>query len=110
MKIKKGSERVNIILYHLCRHDVSLMDSWHPYPSTALSKACGLSLYKTRKELKALKANGLVESDIECLCGEEGNWILRGYHITEKAKETKEYKKAFEEEKEICKEIFDIDL
>ena len=100
---------MNIVLYHLCRHNVSIMDGWLPYPSTSLSKICGLSLYKTRKELKVLKENGLVESDIECICNDEGNYILRGYTVTKKAEETEEYKKAFAEERKICKEIFGIE-
>jgi len=71
-----------------------MMDGWHPYPSTALSKATGLSLYKTRKILKELKAKGLVKSDREVIRDpEEGTAILNGYTITNKARETPEYKK-----------------
>jgi len=88
-----------------------MMDGWHPYPSTALSKATGLSLYKTRKILKELKAKGLVKSDREVIRDpEEGTAILNGYTITNKARETPEYKKAFEKERRICKECFGIDI
>lgn len=51
------------VLYHLCRHCVDIMDGWIPYPSTILCKVCNLSLYKTRKELKALKEQGYVIAD-----------------------------------------------
>lgn len=101
---------MNDILYSLCRHSLSMMNGWLPYPSTLLSKSCGVSLYKTRKELKSLKENGLIQSTMEVIRDEDGCTILRGYTITKKAEETQEYKKAFEEEKRICKEIFDIDI
>lgn len=101
---------MNIVLYKLCKHCVALMDSWHPYPSTALSKTCGMTLYQTRKELKKLKQDGIVDSDIEVLKDDEGCFILRGYTITDKARKTQEYKKAWQEEREICKKYFDIDI
>ena len=49
---------MNDILYHLCSHSVNIMDGWLPYPSTALSKVCNLSLYEIRKELKKIKRAG----------------------------------------------------
>ncbi|WP_305084794.1 hypothetical protein [uncultured Dubosiella sp.] len=101
---------MNEVLYKLCRHCVGVMDGWHPYPSTALSKNCGLSLYRTRKELKKLKEQGLVVSDMEFLSDEDGNYIIRGYTITEKAKQTEEYLKAWEEEKMLCAVVFGFDI
>lgn len=101
---------MNNVLFHLCRHCVNIMDGWYPFPSTCLSKICELSLYKTRKELKALKEAGLVVSDRYCLVGEDGNILVNGYTITEKAKETEEYKKAYAEEADICKKAFGIDI
>lgn len=42
---------------------------------------------------------------------EEGNiYCMRGFTITEKAKQTQEYIKSFEEEKKSCKECFEIDI
>ena len=101
---------MNKVLYHLCKHCVSIMDGWIPYPSTILSKVCDLSLYKTRKELKLLKEQGYVVSDRYTENTEEGTIILNGYTITEKAKETEEYKKSFQEEKEAVKECFNFDI
>ena len=101
---------MNDVLYRLCRHNVSIMDGWRPFPSTCLSVVCKLSLYQTRKELKKLKEQGLVESCIDSISDDVGTSVLRGYHITEKAKETEEYKKAWQEEREICKECFGIDI
>lgn len=101
---------MNEVLYRLCRHCVSIMDGWVPYPSTILSKVCDMSLYKTRKELKRLKELGYVKSDRWCNVEEDGNYLVSGYTITEKAKETEEYKKAHAEEANICKWCFDIDI
>ena len=101
---------MNEVLYRLCRHCVSVIDGWVPYPSTILSKVCGMSLYKTRKELKKLKELGYVKADRWCDAGEDRNYLVSGYTITEKAKETEEYKKAYAEEANICKWCFNIDI
>lgn len=101
---------MNEVLYHLCRHCVGIMDGWIPYPSTILCKVCNLSLYKTRKELKALKEQGYVIADRYAESTEEGQILINGYTITEKAKKTKEYKKAFAEEKQVVKECFNFDI
>ena len=101
---------MNDVLYCLCFHCVSIMDGWFPFPSTILSKQCGLSLYKTRKILKELKAQGLVDSLHYCYVGEDRNVLVNGYTITPKAKETEEYRAAYNYEREICKKCFNIDI
>lgn len=101
---------MNKVLYHLCQHDVSIMDGWVPFPSTALSQVCGMTLYQTRKELKKLKEQGLVTSDMQIIHDDEGTTILRGYIITKKGMQTEEYKKAYNEERELCKKCFEIDI
>ena len=67
-------------------------------------------MYKTRKELKKLKEQGLVVSERYCEVGEDGNCLINGYTITEKAKETEEYKKARAEERKLCYESFGYDM
>lgn len=101
---------MNEVLYKLCCHCVSITDGWIPYPSTVLAESCKLSLYQTRKELKKLKEQGLVVSDRYCERTEEGNLIINGYTVTDKAKHTEEYKKAWKWEKETVKEIFGYDI
>ena len=86
------------------------MDGWCPYPSTCLSNVCEMSLYQTRKELKKLKEQGFIVADRYCEIGEDRNYLISGYTITDKAKETQEYKMAFEEERKICQECFNIDI
>lgn len=99
---------MNKVLYRLCRHCVSIMDGFIPFPSTVLCKLCGLSLYKTRKELKNLKEQGYVVADRYTENTEERTILINGYTITDKAKETEEYKKAYQEERELCWEAFGI--
>lgn len=99
---------MNNVLYHLCRHCVSIMDGFIPFPSTVLSKVCELSLYKTRKELKSLKAQGYVIADRYTENTEDRTILINGYTITDKAKETEEYKKAYQEEREICRKTLGI--
>ncbi len=99
---------MNDVLYHLCRHCVSIMDGWYPFPSTCLSQVCEKSLYQTRKELKKLKERGYVVADRYCEVGEDRNYLISGYTITDKAKTTEEYKTAYNEEAEICRECFNI--
>lgn len=101
---------MNEVLYRLCRHCVSIMDGWIPYPSTCLSKVCKISLYKTRKELKKLKEQGYVVSERYCEVGEDGNYLISGYTITDKAKGTEEYRKAFQKERILCQECFGYDM
>ena len=102
-------KKLNDVLYLLCRHCVGIFDGVRPYPSTVLSKVCNLSLYKTRKELNSLKEQGYVVADSYTEITEDGVFLINGYTITAKAKETEEYKKAFAEEKQFVKECFNFD-
>lgn len=101
---------MNEVLYKLCQHCISIMGSWIPYPSTLMAKSLNLSLYKVRKELKSLKEQGLVVADRYCEVTDEGTILINGYTITEKAKQTEEYKKAYEEERKICLDVFGVDI
>ena len=87
------------------------MDGWVPYPSTFIASQLNISVDKVRYQLKKLKEQELVESFRYGGQTEDGDvYCMRGFRITDKAKETEEYKKALEEEKEICKECFGIDI
>lgn len=101
---------MNNVLYKLCLHCVDIMDGYLPFPSTILSKSCNLSLYKTRKELKALKEQGYVVADRYTESTEDGQILLNGYTITDKAKKTEEYKKAFEVERKLVKDVYGFDI
>lgn len=110
IELKLTSEESNI-LYHLCRYCVGIMDSWHPYPSTELSKNTGLTLYRTRKALKKLKEIGLVYSFHEGGQDDEGRaFCYHGYGVTKAAESTEEYKRAYEEERRLCLEVFGMDI
>lgn len=108
-KIYTEDEFEKDILYVLCRHNVRIMDGWHPFPATAIAESLKTSVYKVRYHLGKLKEQGLVKSFYEGGQTEEGevycNW---GWKITDKAFFTEEYKKAYNEERELCKRCFDI--
>lgn len=100
---------MNKILYFLCRHCVSIMDGWYPYPARLIAKQSGISIYKTRKELKKLKENGFVRTfSVYIENDEETFFPYNGWGITQKAKETKEYKTAREEEDKLVHDVFGI--
>lgn len=87
------------------------MDGWIPYPSTAIhAQMPYITKYAVCKHLKALKQDGLITSDIYVEQGEERPILVRGYTVTEKGKNTPEYRLAYETERRICKECFDFDI
>ena len=99
------------ILYVLCRYNVNIMDGWHPFPATAIAESLKISVHKVRYHLKKLKQQGLVNSFYEGGQTEDGEvYCCWGWTITKKAFSTEEYKKAHEEERELCKKCFDIDI
>lgn len=102
--------RMDEILLKLCRHNTSIMDGWHPFPATCISKSLGIPVGKVRYHLKKLKEKGLVESVREGGMTEDGEvYCLHGWHITDRAKETAEYKRAVREERDLCMECFGFD-
>lgn len=101
---------LNRILLLLCATDVSICGEPNILPSTYLADQLDVTVYAARKELKRLKAEGLVVSDRYCCVTEDGNFIVAGFCITAKAKQTSEYASAWERERKICKEIWDIDI
>lgn len=95
----------------LCRHCCNIMDGWIPYPSTVIhSQIPSITLYAVRKHLKALKQEGLITSDLYVDHGDERPILIRGYVVTEKGRNTNEYRQAHEIERRICKECFDFDI
>lgn len=99
------------ILYALCRYNVGIMESWHPFPATAIAEMLKISVHKVRYHLRKLKQQGLVESFYEGGMTEDGEvYCCWGWRVTNKAFNTDEYKKAHEEERELCKKCFDIDI
>jgi predicted ArsR family transcriptional regulator len=87
------------------------MDGWIPYPSTVIhSQIPSITLYVVRKHLKALKQEGLIDSDLYVDQGEERPILIRGYVVTKKGMKTSEYKLAHELERQRCKECFNLDI
>lgn len=99
------------VLYYLCRHAVGLMDGWRPYPARLIAEQANVSVSTVRRRLRNLKKQGLVkliyetpDSDNEC------SLPYWGWTITKEAEETREYKKAQEEERRICQKVFGKDM
>lgn len=99
------------ILYTICRHNVSIMDGWHPFPATLIARQLNVSVGKVRYHLRKLKEKGLVSSFHDGGITDYGDvYCCFGWKITQLTKETEEYKKAHEEERKLCNECFDIDI
>lgn len=99
------------ILYTLCRQNVRIMDGWHPFPATAIAKTLDMSVNKVRYHLRKLKQQGIVDSIREGGMTEYGEvFCYHGWHITEKAYDTNEYKKAHGEERIVCMRCFGVDI
>ena len=98
---------MNDVIFHLCRHCVGIMDGWMPYPAWSIAQQCGVSVSTARRRLRKLKDEGYVDNIVHYWYEQEE--LLPPYHgwtITPKAKETTEYKAAWEAEKKLCREIF----
>lgn len=100
----------NDVLLCVCRHYTGIMSGWLPIPATAICRIVGKSVYQTRKELRNLRDLGLVVFERHCLVGEYGNELISGWRITDKAKESPEYKQAWAEERKIRQEVFGEDI
>lgn len=101
---------MNEVLYHLCRYNVSIMDGWHPVPARLIAKRQNLTVNQARYQLRKLKKLGYVKTISELLGDEDCMLPYHGWAITDKAEETEEYRKAWEEERELCKKCFDMDI
>lgn len=102
---------MNEVLYLLCRHCVGIEDGWRPFPSTVLAREAGLTIGQTRYRLRKLKGEGLVAATYEAASADEDEWYcMHGYTVTAKAKSTEEYRKAYEEERGLCKKVWGIDI
>lgn len=101
---------MNEVLYQLCRHNVSIMDGWHPVPARLIAEGLNLTTNQARYRLRKLKQAGFANTFSELLGDEERMIPYHGWTITDKAEETEEYKKAWEEERALCKKCFDMDI
>lgn len=99
------------VLYALCRHAVGIMDGWHPCPAWVIAKQEGISLSTARRRLRKLKEEGLAITFSE-KADEDSEYSLpyHGWGITDKARETEEYKKAEQEEFSICRKVWGEDM
>lgn len=98
---------MNQTLYYLCRHAVDIMDGWRPFPARLIAEETGVSLSTARRNLRKLKAEGYADTICENMMPDDEQPLpYHGWTITNKARETEEYKRAWEEEKQICRKVF----
>ena len=108
VQVESGG-RMNDILYQLCRHNVSIVGSQYPVPARLIAEHLNLTINQARYRLRKLKQLGLVESCPEIYRDDYSCFLFVGWRLMDKAKETEEYKKAWEEERALCKKCFDME-
>ena len=102
---------MNDILRVLCEHSVDIWNGGIPISSTVIARCTGLSIGKVKYRLKKLKQQGFIIADSYGSSTEDGvPFCIHGYTITEKAKHTDEYKQAWAQERQLCKDTLDIDI
>lgn len=99
---------MNEVLYQLCRYSISIVGSYYPVPAHLIAKH--LTINQVRYRLRKLKQLGFVESCCEIYRDDYSCFPCNGWRLTDKAKETEEYRRAWEEERELCKKCFDMDI
>lgn len=109
-KIEKSlSKEKKAVLELYCRVDLNLMISdCKLIPSTLIAREFNCTVYKARKLIAELVNKGLLKSGCQCLVNDydEQNYIVRGYRITQLARETLTYKKLRWQEAKACSNIF----
>lgn len=97
---------MNETLYKLCEHDVDLFGGWHPIPARIIAEETNVSLSTARRRLRELKKMGLAKTFYEIPDYEYDSLPYWGWGITDNARETEEYKKAYSWELKIRKQSF----
>lgn len=76
----------------------------YPCPAHFIAEIRNTSMYQVRKNLKQLKEEGYVKI-ISISVGDDFNLPYRGFHITDKTRETEIYKQASKKEDEYWRSI-----
>lgn len=102
---------MNDVLLILCKVNVSIMYAWLPYSARSIAENLGITIHQARYQLNKLRKQGYVTVITEMIGDAEDGYLpYKGWHITNKAEKTDEYKIALEIEREICKSVFDIEI
>lgn len=102
---------MNDTLYHLCRICCDIMDGWRPVPAWVIAEATGVSVSTALRRLRKLKEDGLARVICENAAPDDEMPLpRRGWAITDKTRQTEEFKKAWAEEVEICRDVFGKDM
>ena len=98
------------VLYNLCKANLNIMNGWYPYPARCIAESLNMTVSQVRYQLNKLRKQGLVQVVSMIIDEEEPLPPYRGWQITKEAEKTEEYKKAWEEEREIVKKTFGVDI
>lgn len=102
---------MNQALYVICRHAVGIMDGWRPISSTDVAHALGITPGQARYQIRKLVNDNLVKSCHDGGMDEDGRvFCYFGYAPTLRACETDEYKDAWNEERELCRDVWELDI
>ena len=86
----------------ICEQSAAICNHPYTFPCTWIAEDIGESVYKVRKYMKELEAEGYVKKNHEGGYDEYNGWIycLHGYSLTAKGTETQYYKDKYERDKE----------
>lgn len=102
---------MNEVLYELCCYCIDEDGCTITLVSSrSVSFRLNLTVNQTRYRLRKLKKSGYVKTCSGYVISEDCHLPYYGWTITDKAKETEEYKKAWEEKREFYKKYFDMDI
>lgn len=106
--MKKKYEKITKeqVLDVLIRCHLNVMDPVDVISAPNIAYLLKTSEYQVRKYIGELKKDGLVELAFLTILDEELVLPIKGFQITDKAKELDQYKIAERNEREIFKEIF----
>ena len=109
--VQVESVGMNDVLYQLCCYYIDTNDcSKKPVSSRSVSFSLNLTVNQTRYQLRKLKKLGYAETCSGYVISEDCHLPYYGWTITDKAKGTEEYKRAWEENREFYKKYFDMDI
>lgn len=82
----------------------------NPCPKSVIVGSLGLTDYQYRKEIKKLTEDGLIRFERWVEHDEYDTFFIQGWYLTDKGRETEEYKKAHERVREVFKDVYGFDI
>ena len=86
---------MNQVLYKLCQNHLDIFNGCYPCPVRCIVGSLNISVNQARYQLKKLREKELAKVIYMKAFDDEFPLFYHGWTITEKAKKTKEYRKAW---------------